>query len=206
MLSLIPQKRHNECHIGAVMTFLSGFVDGLDYKQIKKELKNNRLIDLEDCILQNGVDVKCYQFEKEKLHELNFTVMIAHIQNSLSSHYVVIEKDFNKLYYYDPANYKRHEVDKKIIKQLSGFCISTELEPKKEIKITFSADTFHPDSRYMLCSDGFYKQCDLSEFCQAIFQCRNRTEHSVFSRDRKICCGGRHPHERSPRREGCEAR
>lgn len=59
-----------------------------------------------------------------------------------------------------------------------GYSIAMHIGGKtdEEIKITFSADTFHPDSRYMLCSDGFYKQCDLSGFCQAIFQCRNRTE------------------------------
>lgn len=59
-----------------------------------------------------------------------------------------------------------------------GYSIAMHIGGKTdaEIRITFSTDAFHPDSRYMICSDGFYKQCNLSGFCPAILNCTNRAE------------------------------
>ncbi|MBQ5335227.1 MAG: protein phosphatase 2C domain-containing protein [Oscillospiraceae bacterium] len=59
-----------------------------------------------------------------------------------------------------------------------GYSIAMHIGGKKDsdLKLTFSSDVYHPDSRYVLCSDGFYKRVDFSAFCRQIMPCRSRAE------------------------------
>lgn len=63
-------------------------------------------------------------------------------------------------------------------KSEDGYSIAMHIGGKNddEIKISFSADAFHPDSRYILCSDGFYRRCNFSDLCQVVFGCSNRNQ------------------------------
>ena len=59
-----------------------------------------------------------------------------------------------------------------------GYSIAMHIGGKndEEIKLSFSADEYHADSRYILCSDGFYKRCNFAELSQPLFSCRSRAE------------------------------
>ena len=48
--------------------------------------------------------------------------------------------------------------------------------PPRKIKISFSVEQYHPNSSYVLCSDGFYKRCSFPDFYQDLLECYNRTE------------------------------
>lgn len=63
-------------------------------------------------------------------------------------------------------------------KASDGYSISMHIGGKNddEIKISFSADEYHSDSRYILCSDGFYRRCNFFNLCHSIFDCCNRNE------------------------------
>lgn len=63
-------------------------------------------------------------------------------------------------------------------KASDGYSISMHIGGKNddEIKISFSADEYHSDSRYILCSDGFYKRCNFSDLCETIFRCSKQSE------------------------------
>lgn len=63
-------------------------------------------------------------------------------------------------------------------KAADGYSIAMHIGGKndEEIKISFSADEYHFDSRYVLCSDGFYKRCSFTELCQPLLSCKNRSE------------------------------
>ncbi|MCR4645627.1 MAG: protein phosphatase 2C domain-containing protein [Oscillospiraceae bacterium] len=59
-----------------------------------------------------------------------------------------------------------------------GYSIAMHIGGKndEEIRISFSADTFHADSLYVLCSDGFYKRCDFQGLAERVFPCNTRQE------------------------------
>lgn len=59
-----------------------------------------------------------------------------------------------------------------------GYSIAMHIGGKndEEIKLSFSADEYHADSRYILCSDGFYKRCNFAELSRSLFSCRSRAE------------------------------
>lgn len=59
-----------------------------------------------------------------------------------------------------------------------GYSIAMHIGGKNdvEIKLAFSVDELHIDSRYMLCTDGFYKRCNFVGCCEYIFHCRTRND------------------------------
>ena len=59
-----------------------------------------------------------------------------------------------------------------------GYSIAMHIGGKNdnEIKISFSTDEYHSDSRYILCSDGFYRKCNFFDLCQEVFGCGNRKQ------------------------------
>ena len=59
-----------------------------------------------------------------------------------------------------------------------GYSISMHIGGKndREIKISCSVEQYHPNSSYVLCSDGFYKRCSFPDFYQDLLECYNRTE------------------------------
>ena len=59
-----------------------------------------------------------------------------------------------------------------------GYSIAMHIGGKndEEIRISFSADEYHADSRYVLCSDGFYKRCDFQALAGRIYACNSRQE------------------------------
>lgn len=63
-------------------------------------------------------------------------------------------------------------------KAADGYSIAMHIGGKndEEVTITFSSDEFHPDSRYVLCSDGFYKRVSFPELREQIFACGSRAE------------------------------
>ena len=135
MLTLVPQIRHNECHIGAVLTMLSGYCENVSYKEIRKTIGGNSLADIEDCLVAHGINCNSYEFNKEKLERLDFKVMIAHVDQKISRHFIVIEKEKHDLYYYNPADYKRHILTDKIKKGLTGYCVATKMVPNSKLVV-----------------------------------------------------------------------
>lgn len=63
-------------------------------------------------------------------------------------------------------------------KASDGYSISMHIGGKNddEVRISFSADEYHSDSRYIICSDGFYRRCNFSDLCYSVFDCCNRNE------------------------------
>ena len=59
-----------------------------------------------------------------------------------------------------------------------GYSIAMHIGGKndEEIKLSFSIDVYHPDSIYVLCSDGFYKRCNFPELFKAVQDCRSRND------------------------------
>ncbi len=59
-----------------------------------------------------------------------------------------------------------------------GYSIAMHIGGKNdnEIKISFSADDFRYENRYILCTDGFYKRCDFTSWCELICGCGSRAE------------------------------
>ncbi len=45
-----------------------------------------------------------------------------------------------------------------------------------EIDITFSLDDFHPNSQYVICSDGFYRRVDFSACYSHFVTCQSRSD------------------------------
>lgn len=63
-------------------------------------------------------------------------------------------------------------------KAADGYSIAMHIGGKndEEIKLSFSLEEYHSDSIYLMCSDGFYKRCDLQLFAETVSGCRDRAE------------------------------
>lgn len=59
-----------------------------------------------------------------------------------------------------------------------GYSIAMHIGGKNdsEVSISFSVDRYNPSSRYVICSDGFYKRTDFQANCQLFFSGSNRRE------------------------------
>lgn len=57
-----------------------------------------------------------------------------------------------------------------------GYSIAMHIGGKNdsEIKLAFSVDELHIGSRYLLCTDGFYKRCNFAGCCEFICRCQTR--------------------------------
>ncbi len=44
----------------------------------------------------------------------------------------------------------------------------------EEVKIAFSADTYHPTSKYLMCSDGFYRMMDFEQWSGPLLEAADR--------------------------------
>lgn len=59
-----------------------------------------------------------------------------------------------------------------------GYSIAMHIGGKNdnEVQLTFSVDTFHADSFYILCTDGFYKRCNFAGIYEPLYSCYTREQ------------------------------